>query len=78
MAFYERMLPLNALIPARLYFWNHKIGFEENFWRSTAFADKTLFHLPEIRESGKVSSIKMNKKYTRSPIALSWTVVFVG
>jgi hypothetical protein len=57
---YERMLPLNASIPARLYFWNHKIGFEENFWRSTAFADKRLFHPPEIRTSGKVLSIKMD------------------
>ena len=56
------MLPLNALIPARLYFWNHRIGLEENFWRSTAFADKILFHLPEIRASGKALSIKMNRK----------------
>jgi hypothetical protein len=73
------VLPLNASIPARLYFWNHKIGLWENFSRSTVFADKTLFHLPKIRASGTVLSIKIKeKKYTRSPRALSWTVVFVG
>ena len=56
------MLPLNASTPARLCFWNHKTGLEENFWRSTAFADKTLFHLPEIRTSKNVIFIKMIEK----------------
>ena len=77
------MLPLNASIPARLCFWNHKIGLEENFWHSTAFADKILFHLPgkkkkKSRALGKVLFIEIKQKYTRSPGALSWTVVFVG
>ena len=44
---YEWSLPLNASIQDRPYFWSHKIGLWENFWRPTVSSDKTTFHLPE-------------------------------